>query len=83
MRDLSPDTLCTFSPDPSEQPNPRWSAVGSDEDMESNVRYAIASPGTLKLWPWVNQVCRRLRPVSHHFSQEGPDASHGLLKIAP
>ena len=24
--------------------------------MESNVRYAVAVPGILKLWPWVNQV---------------------------
>lgn len=56
MRDLTPDTLCTFSPDPSEQPDARWSAVGNDEDMEANVLYAVATPGILKLWPWVNQV---------------------------
>ncbi|KAH9040179.1 voltage-gated chloride channel [Lactarius pseudohatsudake] len=54
--DLPPDTLCTFSPDPAEQPDARWSAIGSDEDMESNVRYAVATPGILKLWPWVNQT---------------------------
>jgi len=56
MRDLTPDTLCTFSPDPSEQPDARWSAVGNDEDMEANVLYAVATPGILKLWPWVNQT---------------------------
>lgn len=58
--DLQPDTLCTFSPDPAEQLDARWSAIGSDEDMESNVRYAVATPGILKLWPWVNQVCLSL-----------------------
>jgi len=56
IRDFRPDTLCTFSPDPSGQPDPRWAAIGSDEDMESNVRYATSSPGMLKLWPWVNQT---------------------------
>jgi hypothetical protein len=65
IRDLTPDTLCDFSPDPSEQPEAGWSAVGDDEDMHSNVLYAVASPGILKLWPWVNQVCRRLHRVSH------------------
>jgi len=56
IRDLTPDTLCDFSPDPSEQPEAGWSAVGDDEDMHSNVLYAVASPGILKLWPWVNQT---------------------------
>ncbi|KAI0001275.1 voltage-gated chloride channel [Russula compacta] len=56
IHDLSPDILCTFSPDPSEQPDARWSAVENEEDMESNVLYAVASPGVLKLWPWVNQT---------------------------
>ena len=58
---LQPDTLCSFNPDPAEQPDARWSAICSDEDMESNVRYAVATPGILRLWPWVNQV-RRLHP---------------------
>jgi len=53
---LQPDTLCSFSPDPVEQPDARWSAICSDEDMESNVRYAVATPGILRLWPWVNQT---------------------------
>ncbi|KAH9083912.1 voltage-gated chloride channel [Lactarius deliciosus] len=44
LLDLPPDTLCIFSPDPAEQPDARWSAIGSDEDTESN------------LWPWVNQT---------------------------
>jgi hypothetical protein len=69
MRDLTPDTLCTFSPDPSEQPDARWSAVGNDEDMEANVLYAIATPGILKLWPWVNQVCHCLQHTSAFPSQ--------------
>ncbi|KAH8993320.1 voltage-gated chloride channel [Lactarius hatsudake] len=56
LLDLPPDTLCTFSPDPAEQPDARWFAIGSYEDMESNVRYAVATPGILKLWPWVNQT---------------------------
>ncbi|KAH9058793.1 voltage-gated chloride channel [Lactarius vividus] len=56
LLDLSPDTLCNFSPDPAEQPDARWSAIGSDEDTESNVRYAVATAGVLKLWPWVNQT---------------------------
>jgi chloride channel 3/4/5 len=63
-RDLPPDTLCIFSPDPSEQPDARWSAVGDDEDMESNVLYAVAAPGVLKLWPWVNQVRDRPQRIS-------------------
>ena len=58
---LQPDTLCSFNPDPAEQPDARWSAICSDEDTESNVRYAVATPGILRLWPWVNQV-RRLHP---------------------
>ena len=73
IQDLTPDTLCTFSPDPSEQqPDARWSAVGDDEDMESNVLYAVASPGILRLWPWVNQVCfrpQRLSNGQNPFSQ--------------
>jgi hypothetical protein len=69
MRDLTPDTLCTFSPDPSEQPDARWSAVGNDEDMEANVLYAVATPGSLKLWPWVNQVCHCLQHPSTFLSQ--------------
>lgn len=32
--------------------------------MESNVLYAVASPGILRLWPWVNQVCYRLLRMS-------------------
>lgn len=34
--------------------------------------YAVASPGILRLWPWVNQVCLRPQRVSNgqnHFSQ--------------
>ncbi|KAF8268629.1 voltage-gated chloride channel [Lactarius quietus] len=54
--DLQPDTICSFSPDPAEQPGARWSVISSDEDMLSNVRYAVATPGILKLWPWVNQT---------------------------
>ncbi|KAH9978994.1 voltage-gated chloride channel [Lactifluus volemus] len=27
-----------------------------DENMESNVLYAVSAPGVLKLWPWVNQT---------------------------
>lgn len=69
MRVLTPDTLCTFSPDPSEQPDTRWSAVANDEDMEANVLYAVATPGTLKLWPWVNQVCHSLQHTSTFLSQ--------------
>jgi chloride channel 3/4/5 len=69
MRDLTPDTLCIFSPDPSEQPDARWSAVGNDEDMEANMLYAVATPGILKLWPWVNQVCRCLQHPSTFLSQ--------------
>lgn len=68
MSDLTPDTLCTFSPDPSEQPDARWSAVGNDEDMEANVLYAVATPGILKLWPWVNQVCHCLQHTSTFLS---------------
>jgi chloride channel 3/4/5 len=69
MRDLTPDILCTFSPDPSEQPDARWSAVGNEEDMEANVLYAVATPGILKLWPWVNQVCHCLQHTSTFLSQ--------------
>jgi hypothetical protein len=69
MRDLTPDTLCTFSPDPSEQPDARWSAVGNDEDMEADVLYAVATPGILKLWPWVNQVCHCSQHASTFLSQ--------------
>jgi hypothetical protein len=69
MCDLTSDTLCTFSPDPSEQPDARWSAVGNDEDMEANVLYAVATPGILKLWPWVNQVCHCLQHTSTFLSQ--------------
>ena len=69
MRDLTPDTLCIFSPDPSEQPDARWSAVGDEEDMEANVLYAVAAPGILKLWPWVNQVCHYLQHPSTFLSQ--------------
>ena len=61
MCDLTSDTICTFSPAPSEQPDARWSAVGNDEDMEADVLYAVATPGILKLWPWVNQVCHCLQ----------------------
>jgi chloride channel 3/4/5 len=68
MCDLTPDTLCTFSPDPSEQPDAR-SALGNDEDMEANVLYAVATPGILKLWPWVNQVCHFLQHTSTFLSQ--------------
>ncbi len=64
MRDFTPDTTCSFSPDPLEQPDARWSAVGNDEDTEANVLYAVASPGILKLWPWVNQVGHRLQQIS-------------------
>ena len=53
--------------------------------MESNVLYAVAAPGILKLWPWVNQV--RFPSVTDItgfiFSQRELDASHGLLQIAP
>ncbi|KAI0305401.1 voltage-gated chloride channel [Multifurca ochricompacta] len=56
IHDLPPDTLCTFSPDPSERPEARWSAISIEEDMESNVLYSVSSPGILKLWPWVNQM---------------------------
>ncbi len=69
MRDLTPDTLCMFSPDSSEQPDARCSAVGNDEDMEANVLYAVATPGILKLWPWVNQVCHCLKHTSTFLSQ--------------
>jgi hypothetical protein len=61
IRNLTPDTLCTFSPDPSEQQDARWLSIDNDEDMETNVLYAVASPGVLKLWPWVNQVCYLLQ----------------------
>lgn len=82
--DLQPDTLCTFSPDPAEQPDARWSGIGGgDEDMESNVRYAVAIPGILKLWPWVNQVCHYCCDPSLAFFLTRSDTSHGLLKIAP
>jgi hypothetical protein len=40
--------------------------------MESNVLYAVASPGILRLWPWVNQVCflpQRVSNGQNHFSQ--------------
>jgi hypothetical protein len=32
------------------------------------VLYAVASPGILKLWPWVNQVCHRRQLTSLFFS---------------
>ena len=69
MRDLTPDTLCTFSPDPSEQSDARWSGVDNDEDMEANVLYAVATPGILKLWPWVNQVCHCLQHTTTFLTQ--------------
>lgn len=69
MRDITSDTLCTFNPDPSEQPDARWSAVGNDADMEANVQYAVATPGILKFWPWVNQVCHCLQHTSTFLSQ--------------
>lgn len=34
----------------------------------SNVQNAVASPGVLKLWPWVNQVCGRLASVYASFT---------------
>jgi len=82
MGDLMPDTLCTFSPDPSEQPDVRWSAVGNDDDMEANVLYAVATPGILKLWPWVNQVCHCLQHTSTFLSHKHEsDASHGHFQV--
>jgi len=76
--DLQADTLCAFSPDPAEQPDARWSAICGDEDMESNVRYAVATPGILKLWPWVNQTPLTVSPklplevVMQVFKRMGP-----------
>ena len=48
--------------------------------------YAVSSPGTLKFWPWVNQVCHippraaRIKNVSHTHES---DASDGFLHVAP
>ena len=63
LADLQPDTLCSFSPDPAEQPDPRWSAICSDEDMALNLGYAVATPGIVRLWPWVNQVRHYTTPL--------------------
>ncbi|KAI9507496.1 voltage-gated chloride channel [Russula earlei] len=56
VHDLTRDVLCVFSPDPSDQPDARWSAVSTDQGMEPDALYVVDSPGTLKLWPCVNQT---------------------------
>ncbi|KAI0268814.1 voltage-gated chloride channel [Gloeopeniophorella convolvens] len=56
IRDLPPDTLCTFTPEPSEQPEAGWTSLGSDEDLAAHVLHSVATSGVLKLWPWVNQT---------------------------
>ncbi len=84
LRDLQPDTLCTFSPNPAElQPDARWSPIVDDEEMETNARYAVSTPGVLKLWPWVNQVRHCVQPLTLYLNTRRSDASHGLLQIAP
>ncbi|TFY82449.1 hypothetical protein EWM64_g1559 [Hericium alpestre] len=55
-QDLPPETVCWFVPDSSEQGNTLWSAIGIDEDVSVNIQHATATPGILKLWPWVNQT---------------------------
>ncbi|KAA1471841.1 voltage-gated chloride channel [Dentipellis sp. KUC8613] len=56
LEDLTPDILCQFVPDPSEQGDTNWSAIGIDEDVSANILHATATPGVLKIWPWVNQT---------------------------
>lgn len=55
--------------------------------MESNVRYAVAVPGILKLWPWVNQVrsliTRHNIVVVFLTTTRTSDAPLCLLKNAP
>jgi hypothetical protein len=57
--------------------------------MESNVRYAVAVPGILKLWPWVNQVRHyhfavlRIRHTFFFLTTRTSDATHCLLQNAP
>ena len=62
LGDISPDTLCSFMRDITEQGVPGLSdsspgpAIGIEEDVAEEIIVTTASSDILKFWPWVNQV---------------------------
>ena len=64
IQDVRPDTPISFEADVEDLEDVDLAgvaaapAVGIDEDISMEIMETTAAPDVLKLWPWVNQVCR-------------------------
>ena len=67
VQNISSTTPCSFASDQDDHDQIEFQvdfpgmatgpAVGIDEDISMEILETTATPGVLKFWPWVNQVC--------------------------